>query len=358
MRILALLTDAYGGRGGIAQHNRHLLDALCSAPGVTEVVVLPRVIVEAVGTLPDGLSYRTEAAGSKTRFAVALLNELARPGRFDVVVCGHLNLLPFGVLARLRYGARLIQIVHGIDAWNDPGAFKRRLVRFVDRLVSVSDFTRRKVQAWAKLPEKRTVVIPNAVDLSAFTPGPKRADLLERYGLQGKTVLLTVARLAGRERYKGFDEVMEVLPLLRTERPEIAYLIVGDGDDRARLDAKARALGISDHVVFAGYVEEDEKADHYRLADVFVMPGKGEGFGIVYLEALACGVPVVASTADASREAVLDGALGELADPDVPASIVSAIGTSLARPHVVPRELDLFSRKAFFERWRQLVASV
>ena len=98
-----------------------------------------------------------------------------------------------------------------------------------------------------------------------------------------------------------------MLPALAADVPDVAYLIAGDGDDRARLEKKAAALGVADRVVFAGYVPEEEKADHYRLADAFVMPGRGEGFGIVYLEALACGVPVVASSLDASREAVRDG---------------------------------------------------
>jgi glycosyltransferase involved in cell wall biosynthesis len=87
--------------------------------------------------------------------------------------------------------------------------------------------------------------------------------------------------------------------------------------DRRCLQEKARSLGVHGRVVFAGYVPESEKADHYRLADAYVMPGRGEGFGIVYLEALACGVPVVASEVDGSREAVREGALGILVDPRV-----------------------------------------
>jgi phosphatidyl-myo-inositol dimannoside synthase len=94
------------------------------------------------------------------------------------------------------------------------------------------------------------------------------------------------------------------MPALIKEIPTIAYLIAGDGTDRHRLEEKAKSLGVHGRVVFAGYIPESEKADHYRLADAYVMPGRGEGFGIVYLEALACGVPVVASQVDGGREAV------------------------------------------------------
>src|SRR5207247_10690501 len=152
-------------------------------------------------------------------------------------------------------------------------------------------------------------------------------------------VIVTVGRVNTAERYKGIDEVLEVMPSLIREMPDLVYLIVGDGDDRFRLESKTRTLGVDTHVVFAGYVREEEKAAHYRLADAFVMPGRGEGFGIVYLEAMACGIPVVASKADASREAVLDGRLGVLTDPSNPQEIRAAIKEALARPRVVKKQL-------------------
>jgi glycosyltransferase involved in cell wall biosynthesis len=362
MRILVLLTDAFGGRGGIAQHNRHLLDALCAAPGVEEVVALPRTVVEPPGLLPERLTYRTDAASGKAAYLRIAASVALRPSSFDLVVCGHLNLLPLAAPLAARYGARLVQVVHGIEAWQDPGTLKRALVRRADPLVSVSDFTRRRVIAWAGLPGARTAVIPNAVDLSSFGPGPKRPALLARYGLEGRRVILTLGRLSASERYKGHDEILDVLPVLAREAPDVAYLVVGDGDDRPRLEAKASALGLADRVVFAGYVAEADKADHYRLADVFAMPGRGEGFGIAYLEALACGVPVIASAADASREAVLDGRLGAVVDPSDPATLRRALldalngerGT-LNDPRSTPEGLATFDVAAFRARWQALV---
>ena len=145
--------------------------------------------------------------------------------------------------------------------------------------------------------------------------GSKNPDLLQRYGLTGKTVLLTLSRSWTTDNYKGIDEVLELLPALAERIPEIAYLVVGEGDDRPRLEAKARALGIGDRVVFAGFIPESEKTEHYRLADAYVMPGWGEGFGFVYLEAMACGIPALGSKLDGSREALRDGDLGILVDP-------------------------------------------
>lgn len=362
MRLLTLVTDAFGGRGGIAKFNRDLLASLCSHPATTEVVALPRVMTEPVTRLmPDRLSYHPESSGSKAGYARAVVQMLATGGHFDGVVCGHLNLLPLAALAAAWKRAPLLLIIHGIDAWQPPqgsvmATLTRRAVARVDAFVAVSTLTKERFLAWSGLPEERGFVVPNCIDASAFGPGPKRADLVARYGLEGKRVLLTLGRMDPAERYKGFDETMDAVAALVPDHPDLAYLICGDGDDRPRLEQKATDLGIADRVVFAGYIPEDEKADHYRLADAFVMPGRGEGFGIVYLEALACGVPVVASSLDASHEAVRDGLLGEVVDPNDAVSVRRGILNALATHHDgVPDALSYFSFERFRDRWHRVI---
>ena len=140
---------------------------------------------------------------------------------------------------------------------------------------------------------------------------------------------MTVGRLASQERYKGFDEVIEIMPELLKRFPTLKYLIVGDGPDRPRLEAKAGALGLSNKIIFTGYIPESEKVAHYNLADAYVMPSMGEGFGIVLIEAAACGVPVVGSRVDGSREALLDGRLGRLVDPKSPSELLQAVAIIL-----------------------------
>ena len=367
MRLLALITDAWGGRGGIAKVNRDFLQAFAEHPAVGEVTVLPRVVVDAPGAIPAGIDFRAEAAGGAGAFLRALGSEVLRGG-YDGVIGGHLNLSPLAALAAARARAPWFFVVHGVDGWGPEhwpasyGAGREAAVRWAvqraDAFVSVSDLTRQRFSRWMGVPAERGVVVPNSVDAGQFGAGPKRDDLLDRYGLRGKTVVMTLARLSAAEQYKGIDETIEALPALAPEFPDLAYLVCGSGDDRPRLEAKAAALGLADRVVFAGYVAEEEKADHFRLADAFAMPGRGEGFGIVYLEALACGVPVVASSADASREAVLDGELGVVVDPDDPASVVDGLKTALRRPKGVPDGLDHFSRARFDERWRTVVDRV
>ena len=363
MKLLALLTDAFGGRGGIAKFNRDLLDALCAHPQAEEVIALPRLVPEEPeDDLPEQLTYRTDATEDKLRYALYVARETFNLSRstFTAVICGHINLLPLAVLAARCRRVPLLLVVHGIEVWEPVGgALTKWLLAQVDVFVSVSAFTKRRFLEWTPLSAEQGRVVPDCIDATPYGPGPKRESLLERYGLGGRTVLMTLGRLSASEQYKGHDEILEVLPDLVEEQPDIAYLVCGDGDDRARLETKARRLGLSDRVVFAGYVPEAEKADHYRLADAFVMPGRGEGFGIVYLEALACGIPVVASSADASREAVRDGALGEVVDPDDPADLKRGIRVALAGEHgTVPEGLGYFSKERFTERWHDVVDRV
>jgi phosphatidylinositol alpha-1,6-mannosyltransferase len=352
--------DAFGGLGGIAQYTRDLLRGLDTAPQVSEVVAVPRRLPSAPGALPPKLTYITGGVSGRAAYIGALIRLLSKDAKFDLVCCGHIRLLPMALLAKLATGAPLLLIIYGVDAW-EP--IKNRITRYflpkIDFVVSISEITQQRFLQWSHLRQTPYSILPNAVIQRHYGVGAKSPALVERYGLAGKTVLMTLGRLNPAEKYKGFDEVMDLLPALAQEIPDIAYVIVGDGDDRPRLEAKAWSLGVSDRVVFAGFIPEAEKADHYRLADAFVMPGRGEGFGFVFLEALACGIPVVGSRLDGSREALRQGALGILVDPDRPEDIRAGILEALKRPRgVIPEGLEYFSFENFEKRCHGILRQV
>jgi phosphatidyl-myo-inositol dimannoside synthase len=357
MRILVLLTDGFGSQGGIAKFNRDLLRALCAHPSVAEVVAIPRLLPDAPGQLPARLSYLTNGVGGKLKYLLAVAGAAIRHGPFDLLVCGHMNLLPAAAMVRWRIRGPLLLNVHGVDAWQAPSSrLSHHLAGRVDAVVAVAELTKHRFLSWSGVAAARCHVLPNSVDLSCYGPGPAPEELAHRYGLAGRTVIMTLARLSADERYKGVDEVLEAMPELAREIPNLSYLICGDGTDRARLEAKATQLGLRDRVVFTGRISEETKANHYRLAHAFVMPGWGEGFGIVYLEALACGIPVLASAVDGSREAVRNGELGVLVDPRVAGAVGDGIRQVLARSRgVVPPGLDYFSIANFTHRTHQLV---
>jgi glycosyltransferase involved in cell wall biosynthesis len=355
-RLLVLLTDGFGGRGGIAKFNRDLLAALCEMSDIDRVVALPRLAPEPVGNLPRKLEYRLDGIDGIGRYSRSLLR-LALAERFDLIVCAHINLLPFAAIAAQLSRAPTLLTVHGIDAWSPtPRPLTNLLAGRVDACFAVSEFTRQRFLGWSGLPPARAALLPNCVDLEAYSPGPKPDALLQRYGFTGRQVLLTLARLSASERYKGIDEILDCLPALLQESPDLVYIIVGDGDDRGRLSQKARALGLGERVIFAGHVPESEKAEHYRLADAFVMPSRGEGFGIVFLEAMACGIPVLASPLDASREAVQGSDIAVLADPRNPQELRTGVLRALQMPRGrAPSSLANFSRERFKARVQELV---
>ena len=178
-----------------------------------------------------------------------------------------------------------------------------------------------------------------AVSGTKFFPKNRVAELAEKYELRESRILLTVARLASDEKYKGYDKVIQALPDIIKEIPDIKYLVVGAGDDTVRVKALAKKLGLDKYVIFCGFIPNDVLVDYYSLCDVFIMPSKGEGFGIVFLEALACGKPVIAGNKDASREAILNGKLGILIDPDNTSEIAGAV-IKVLKKDVPDRLLD------------------
>lgn len=346
MRALLLCTDIYGGHGGIALFNRELVATLSTYPRFDEIVVMPRLVVrDELEPIPANVRFVADAARGRVAFMSALRRLRSEP--FDLVICGHVNLLP---IARLVTKSPLL-VTHGIEAWKplrDP--FSNALLEHCSGIVSVSDVTRQRLLRWSAYPG-RTYVLPNAIRAEKYGLRPRSEALSARYGLGGKRVLLTVGRIAAEERYKGFDEMIELMPELLRAAPDVAYVIAGSGNDLERLRRKASQLDVGEHVVFTNYFNEAEKPDLYSLADVYVMPSRGEGFGFVFLEALASGVPTIGSKHDGGREALLHGELGLLVDPSSPAEIRAAVLELLARggTRAIPERLGFFSF-ANFER--------
>jgi glycosyltransferase involved in cell wall biosynthesis len=355
LRVLMLLTDGFGGIGGIAKFNRDFLQALDNCSLVERVQALPRLILGPIknGTIPETVVYDRHAAGGKTAFIRRVAAHIFQSNRVNLIICAHINLLAIAWLVGRLRGARLVLVIYGIDAWEPSSRpWILRLIHTVDAFISISRISADRFSRWSGVPIERFFILPPCVDLDQFQPGQRDIALVNKYGLQSSRVILTLGRLEPRERYKGFDEVIDVMPVLIKGFPDLKYLIVGDGPDRARLEAKVAALGMATNVIFTGYIPESEKVAHYSLADAFVMPSTGEGFGIVLIEAAACGVPVVGSHVDGSREALLDGQLGSLVDPERPDELVQAVATILEGAPTRRRSdrIDVFSVHNFRAR--------
>ncbi len=234
-------------------------------------------------------------------------------------------------------GIPCLTAAHGIEVWGRMNGRFGTAMRVSSGILPVSAFTRDVIQREAAVPMSRMRVVPDTFREESFTPGPKSAALMERYGLKpDQPVMLTVGRLSATECYKGQDQILLALPYLIRELPELHYIIGGRGDDESRLRQLCAELGVQNNVTFTGFIPEGELADHYRLADLYVMPSTGEGFGIVYLESLACGRPCLVGDQDASPEAIDHGRLGFIVPPRDPAQIAAAILSFFRRQHDKP----------------------
>lgn len=244
----------------------------------------------------------------RLRLAAALLMVLLvnRPQR---VFCGHINLVPLVRLLCQPLGIPYTVLTYGKEVWQPLAPVYQAGLKQAASIWTISRYSRDRASVSNQLDSDCIQLLPCVVHGDQFTPGPKPESLIQRYHLQGARVLMTVARLWSGDIYKGVDVTLRALPQIAQVVPEVKYLVIGRGDDQPRLAQLAQDLGVVDRVVFAGFVPNEELADHYRVADAYIMPSQ-EGFGIVYLEAMACGIPVLSGDADGSADPLQDGRLG------------------------------------------------
>lgn len=320
--VLALVTDAFGGRGGIAQYNCDFLSALAALE--YSVVAIPRHAPDRADP-PSGVRQYKSRVGRIWYSLTVIAN--AWRSKPKIVFCGHLNMAPLGWLAAKLARAKLVLQTHGIEAWSRPSRIVRWSCEQASAVLCVSRYTRARLLDWAAIPPERAMVLPNTV-ADCFTPG-NGAALRHEWGLESKKVLLSVGRMSASECYKGQDRVIAALPELIAAGHDIEYVIAGEGDDRIRLELLTVEFGVIDRVRFVGALPRETLIEAYRMADLFVMPSTGEGFGIAFLEAMACGTPALGLDAAGARDALCDGELGQMAvEQGFTAALASMISTA------------------------------
>ena len=309
--------------------------------------------------------------GVKSRFVARALQEAER-WRPNLVICSHVGLAPTGWLLRVSSRRPYWVVAYGIEVWGALSLWKRLAIVRADRLLAISDFTRQQLFERYRISPERTFLLPPML-ANQRTP---QADLRAAVPVEnGRRIVLTVGRLAASERYKGHDVMLRAWVRVREKMPKAVYLIVGDGDDRLRLQALALELGLGESVCFAGAVSEDVLAACYKACEVFAMPARtvldprapqGEGFGIVFLEAMTHGKPVIGPRFGAPSEFIRHGEHGLLVDPEDPAGVAQAVIDLLTLPELAARMGQAgkqkvtqdFSYNRFCERLRQALSEL
>lgn len=254
----------------------------------------------------------------------------------DTIILSHINLLFIAHLVKiLKPSVRIILIAHGIEVWRKLSSWKTKLLRGSVEIWAVSSYTAHTLQETHQVPAQQIIVLNNCLDpfIAAPTVFRKSEDLLSRYNLSAQQpVIFTLTRLASTELYKGYDLIIQAIPALLNSYPNLRYILAGKADDKEkqRLTQLINQHQLQDHVILTGFLPDEELTAHFLLADAFVMPSRKEGFGIVFIEAAACGCSVIAGNQDGSTDALLNGKLGKLITPDSLPAITAAIKETLS----------------------------
>ncbi|MEQ9372289.1 MAG: glycosyltransferase [Coleofasciculus chthonoplastes F3-SA18-01] len=283
----------------------------------------------------------------------------------NLVIATHLHFTKAAYWLKRMTGIPYWTVAHGVEAWNIQRPTLKTALHYADRILAVSHYTRDRLLNEQHLDPTKISVLPNTFDATRFQITPKPQHLLKRYHLtEQQPIILTVARLDSSEQYKGYDHILQALPEIRRQVPHVHYILVGKGSDRARIEQLITTLNLQDCVTLTGFVPDEELCDHYNLCDVFAMPSKGEGFGIVYLEALACGKPTIGGNQDGAIDALCQGELGVLVDPDNIGEITQTIIQILQGiyPHSLIYQPELLRQKVIdtygFDRFKQILAEL
>lgn len=356
-KISFLVLTAFSSMGGIEKFNRAFMKAMI------ELQEPLHFKADFAGMHDDHSDPSYVPAGSfrpfhgqKIKFVIQNFLESLKA---DELIIGHMNLAAVGVLFKLfRPGKKLTVICHGIEVFEPVSGLQKILLRKADRLLAVSSFTKNKLIQQQQMPAEKISIFPNTLDPHFQLPSAfsKPSFLKERYGIgENEQVIFTLTRLNSAEGYKGYDKVISVLPQLVKSGQPFKYILAGKADEteQKRMEEFIAAGGLQQYVLMPGFIADEEVTAHYLLADVFVMPSKGEGFGIVYLEAMACGLPVIAGNKDGSTEALQFGELGTLIDPDDTEQLQKAITTVLQQQ----KEAKLLQQKMLrffsFEHYKE-----
>lgn len=255
------------------------------------------------------------------------------------------RVLPEGMIALLvgrAFRKSVVVYAHGeeITTWITP--LKSRMLSFVyrsvDKVIANSDYTKKLLVDMKVKPERIELIYPG-VDTNRFRPDMDARKLKQRIQADHSKLILSVGRLTRR---KGFDQVIRSIPYLTDRAIDVHYAIIGIGEDMGYLEEMSEELGISDRVHLLGHVDPEELPLWYNAADVFAMPnrevnGDTEGFGMVFIEAAACGVPSVAGNAGGTGSAVIHGETGYRVDGDQLKQVATVLEKMLTENELTAR---------------------
>jgi glycosyltransferase involved in cell wall biosynthesis len=357
MKTVVLAPEIFMSEGGIPRILRLYLKALCELCGPQDkvgLIALNDALIDSHELRRysnDRLSAWQACNRHKIRFTRAAFRTCRGA---QLIVCGHIGQLPIAWAASRMYRhLEYVLIAHGLEVWRPFSLLERVALRGARNIWCVSDFTRRELLRYCPLPEGRAVVLPNGLD-PFFVANPA-----DTASASSAATILTVSRLSGADSYKGIDHLIEAMPAIVRAVPTARLHVIGRGDDLPRLQGLAQVTKLNGVVRFLGYVTDEEIKRELRGCRLFALPSSKEGFGLVYLEAMAHGKPCLGSSEGGTPE-LISSDTGVLAPyGDVPA-LAAACAAALQRnwqPGVITARSADFSYPRFRERLAALLPS-
>jgi glycosyltransferase involved in cell wall biosynthesis len=373
-RNITLLAYQIGPYGGIermllqvaqalekAGHNVQGISTACSA-GRTILGGIPILSLE-----PRNIWLRRIYSRSLHFWIPYYLRKIATSS--EIIIVGHFHLLKHASNIAEKVNQKVCLITYGTEIWREWTLVEKRLLRKCDRIIAISNYT--ALSIIDRLPDRaaHVVVLPNMTDINQFEPDSSPLSSHPR-------IILTVGRLSSTEAYKGHDLVIKSLCRVENSlQVPIEYRIVGEGDDKVRLESIAKEYGVLDKVHFLGWLKDDDLLKEYQRCHVFAMPSyvskrpngswTGEGFGFVYIEAAACGKPVLACDVGGQVDCVRHGKTGILVKPTLESvgSGLIEILSDLERAHrmgMAGRQYvhENFTREHFNHKWIELIGEM
>jgi phosphatidylinositol alpha-1,6-mannosyltransferase len=356
-RTLLLAPEIFVSEGGITRILQVYLKALCDladAGGSVRLLALNDTVLDSTDLRRSTNQHLEDwyvCSRSKSRF---VRSALRMSGGCDRLICGHVAQLPVAWAARqIRRRMRYYLVAHGIEVWRPFTLAERIALRGAEKIFCVSDYTRQQLLQHCSLRESRAIVLPNALDpWFAIAPGAPLPSC--------PPVILVVTRLTYADRYKGVEHLIRAMVAIRQAIPNATLRIIGRGDDLGRLQTLRNKLGLIPAVEFLGYVNDKGLDAELRACRLFALPSEKEGFGLVFLEAMAHGRPCLGARAGGIPE-VIDANSGVLAGygdvPGIAAAAIEALRRDWNEEKILDRARH-FSYSRFKDRLASLLAPV
>lgn len=367
-RIVLYSLQTFSTTGGIQKMTRTLAHSLCVLAGRNNWnFKLWSAYDSKEDLMPQYLPDKnfTGFAANRVTF---VLKTLISSRKLDIIIISHINLAIIGLLIKaFNPKCKIWLIAHGIEVWRPLSIVKNSFLKQCDKILCVSVFTKQQMVNRHNTDDSKCDVLNNAIDPFMKLPVmfTKPDQLLKRYRLKNDVpIIFTLTRLASTEQYKGHDLVIKAISRLKSKFPDLKYILAGqyDNEEKIRIQKLIATAKVGEQVILTGFIDDAEISDHFLLADLFVLPSKKEGFGIVFIEALACGLPVICGNSDGSIDAIRNGELGTAINADDSVELENAIESFLTnkltietRQHLQAECLSHFNESKYINKLEQLI---